>query len=90
MRVGVNDGNHLKIKGVEFVENGVRVAAWIDHKGFMGDRVADDGAIALQRPDGKGFPNKGAFRNLGLNCHQIFAVASRFGEDSNTNYPCSL
>ena len=40
-------------------ENIVDVVARIDHHGFTGDFVPDDGAIALQRPNGKDFVNHG-------------------------------
>ena len=40
-------------------ENIFDVVARIDHHGFASGLVPDDGAVALQRPDGKDFVDHG-------------------------------
>jgi hypothetical protein len=44
--------------GIEARHDQVRVAAWVDDDGFLGDRIADDRAVALQRADGEGFADE--------------------------------
>ncbi|MNV84553.1 hypothetical protein D3C71_1784330 [compost metagenome] len=53
--VGVNDADHLEAMGLQARHDQLRIAARIDHNGLLGHGVADDRAVALQRPDGEGF-----------------------------------
>src|SRR5690606_5222567 len=52
--VGVDDGDHPKTQGVEFIENKVGIAARIHQKRLAGEGVTDDRAVALQGADRKG------------------------------------
>ena len=48
MRVGADDGFNGKFVPAEKVQDAVDFVAGIDNQGFTGDRIADDGAIAVQ------------------------------------------
>ena len=56
--MGMDDAHHLQTQLVEAVENQLMIATGIDHDSLLGDGVADDGAVALQRADGKGFADQ--------------------------------
>src|SRR5690606_365552 len=59
MSMGMDDAHHLQAELIETVQYQLMIAARIDYDGFLGDGVADDGAVALQRTDGKGFADQG-------------------------------
>jgi hypothetical protein len=66
--VGVGDDD-LFDGEVVFSEEGEDagdVVAGIDDDGFMGDLVAEDGAVALERADGDGFEDHDVFRVMGF------------------------
>ncbi|MNR07690.1 hypothetical protein D3C85_1238200 [compost metagenome] len=61
VRVGMDDAHHFQAMGVQAGEDLLRVATRVDDEGLFADRVADDGAVALQRADGEGFADQGGF-----------------------------
>jgi len=67
VRVGVDDAHQGQAVGLQAGEDLVRVAAWVDDDGFFAERVADQGAVALQRAYGEGFADEGGLgKHLGL------------------------
>ncbi|MNJ67433.1 hypothetical protein D3C77_636050 [compost metagenome] len=61
VRMGVDDAHHLQAMRVQAGEDLLMVTTRIDDDGLFADRVADDGAIALQRADGEGFADERGF-----------------------------
>lgn len=55
--MGVDDAHDLQPVGIQARHDQIGVATRIDHDGLLRQRVTDDGAVALQRPDGKGLAN---------------------------------
>ena len=60
--VGVGDENLLELEAErgEAAVNAADLVAGIDDDGLAGLLVAKDGAVALQRADGKGFEDHGS------------------------------
>ncbi|MNF47428.1 hypothetical protein D3C84_286300 [compost metagenome] len=83
MGMGMNDAHHLQAVLVQARHDQLRIAARIDDDGLLGQRVADDGAVALQRPDGKGFADQGGLggHRTGserVRCHHLGTVQEVF------------
>ena len=53
--MGVDNAHHLQAQRIKARQNQLVIAAGVDDDGFFSDRVANDGAVALQRADGEGF-----------------------------------
>ena len=64
---------------LNFVQNAFGRASGVDHDSLLRDRIADDGAIAPERRDGKGFANQGrhGLRMLPLHRFSVQAAALR-------------
>ncbi|MNI90342.1 hypothetical protein D3C73_1478550 [compost metagenome] len=58
VRMGVDDAHQGQAVGLQAGEDLVRVTTRVDDDGLFGKRVADQGAVALQRPDGEGFADE--------------------------------
>ena len=61
--MGVDNAHHLQAQRIKARQDQLVIAAGVDYDGFFSDRVANDGAVALQRPDGEGFANQRLFFN---------------------------
>ena len=55
MRMGMDDADDIQAQRVDSRQYPFRVAARIHNNGSPGQRIGNEGAIALQRTDGKGF-----------------------------------
>jgi hypothetical protein len=64
MRVGVNNADDFQAMRIKARHDQVRITTRVDDDGFFADRVADDGAVALERADGKGFADERCVRGL--------------------------
>ena len=53
--MGVDNAHHLQAQRIKARQDQLVIATGVDHDGFFSDRVANDGAVALQRADGEGF-----------------------------------
>ncbi|MNC72856.1 hypothetical protein D3C75_1239700 [compost metagenome] len=53
--MGMDDAHYLQAMGIQTGQDLLMVTARIDDDGFLADRVANNGAVALQRADGEGF-----------------------------------
>jgi len=54
VRVGADNGFDGEFVAAEQIHDAVNFVAWVDDDGFARDRIADDGAVALQNADGNG------------------------------------
>ena len=58
VRMGMDDTDQLQTVSIKARDNLLMVAARVDNDGLLGNRVADQGAVALQRADGEGFADQ--------------------------------
>jgi hypothetical protein len=77
--VGVGDDDllHIKLVLADDGENILNIVAWIDDHGFVRDLVADDGAVTLQRADGKDLMDHELIFAQAKTIHHLSRVVTR-------------
>ncbi|MNE49302.1 hypothetical protein D3C80_1438100 [compost metagenome] len=58
VRVCMDDAHQRQAVGLQARQDLLRVTAWVDDDGFLGQRVADQRAVALQGADREGFADE--------------------------------
>ena len=90
MRVRADDGLHCEPPPPQQVQNARDLVAGIDDQGFARERVANDGAIALQHADGNGDVNQTFLCGIeGRQAPQVVSHPAIIASDSAAPFPRS-